>query len=335
MTQAQAEAPAPSAPAPAPDSPGIPALSPEMLQELAPDLRPTPVVTADDGDAADDSSPIATKPATKPDAAANAAPEGEADGDAGSEPSTPEQEVQQWADLILDNPNAASRVPRARLSEVFTEYNNRLQVAFDAGMEWGARSGMARAQAETQQKTLQEKVALAEQTLLDGDADGYREAVEAFLGGRKAYARVLAEMEPAAPESPESYTEKARPIIAPLARFPAAVAELRSTWQYPATPEGLQRLTMDVGRLLEKHEALAKLPSPEAQQLEQRQQAVRGLKATPKPDVSEGRTTPIDGLPFSLEDVRAGRVSAEEIAAAERTHPGIINRLGKQAAGVA
>jgi hypothetical protein len=329
MTQAQAEALAAPADAGSESvSPGtavaMPALSEEMLADLAPHLRPEPVAAADDGDAAEDSSPTATPEAAAPDA------EGD---DAGTESLTPEQEVAQWADLTLENPQTATRIPRGRLSEVFAAYNERLQVAFDAGRTMGEQNAMARAQAEAQRSTLQEKVTQAEALLEAGDTDGYREAVDAFPGGRKAFHRVQAEMEPVAPNTPEYWQDRFRGIIAPLAQFPAAVEELQASWNYAGSDAEAQRLAVTVGRLLAKHEDLAKRPSPEAEELERRKKAVQNLKSTTKADVSEGRSAPVDGLPFSLEDLKAGLVSGEQVAEAERTHPGLINKLSREAVG--
>lgn len=302
MTQAQAEA-TPESAAPA-ASPTPNALPPELLKDLGEDLRPAPVAPSDDDlDAEDDAgTPTVTTPDAQADAEANASPDAEDSDDADDQQSSPEQEVATWADLLLDNPQTAARIPRARMAEVFTEYNKRLQVAYDAGVQQGSQAATERARREATLSQQKAEVARIEALLEDGDVDGYMDEIEKFPGGRANFKRVSADLEPVAAGSTQDFISRARGIVQQLAPYPQLAAEMQSTWAergYKADEESLVRLAVDVGRMIERGAKAA--PAPEQVKLDQRRKGLAGLKAAPKPDVSEGRNAPLSTAPTKAE----------------------------------
>lgn len=335
VTQAQAEAPAASvAPASPPESPGAaPALSAELLESLAPELRPTPETVVADDDAEDAGTPTATPAAKAPDAAATA-PDGEDAADADGQPDSPESEVATWADQLLENPQTAARIPKARWAEVAAEMNQRLVVTRDYFYQQGLAAGEARARAASQQQTLSEQ-AQGISALIDPDSDSYApelyaERIAAFPGGAKAYHRVVAEMTPLPAGSAEEFTERARNLIRDtIGNLPNAqqiAAELQANWNYSANEAGMQKLAFDLGRLANRG---PQQEDPAAAELQKRKAGLEGLRKAPKPDVSEGRTDPITGDP-TPEELR--KMSPEAVAELEIKNPGTLKRLA-QAAG--
>lgn len=333
MTQAQAAAsPAPGDSAAPSSSPSTPlALPPELLENLAPDLRPAPVTSQDGDDAAEAGTPTAAPDATAPAAGQEPPADAKAD-DAGDQPAAPEPTVSDLADQLLDNPQLISRVPRGKLSEVVAEYNQRMAAVRDHFYAEGVKAGQANALAAAQQQTLAQQAQEIE-ALIDPNSDTYApelyaERVAAFPGGRKAFARVVAEMTPNPAGSAEDYGERAKSIIQrELGSLPnrgELVAELQKNWNYPANEEGLLKLASDIGAL----KARGATNTPAAQELQKRQQGLKTLQQAPKPDVSEGRTSPIDGLP-TPEQVKT--MSPEELAALEAKKPGTLVALAKAA----
>lgn len=335
VTQAQAAAEMPDSPAPSGDSPAPAALSPDLLDLLAPDLRPPAADTPDDGDAETPGAPTATPEAKKPDAGTEP-PSDKAAPDAGDQEGTPEPSIEELADQLFDNPQLISRMPRAKLPELVAEYNQRMNVVRDHFYAEGLAAGRAQAMAQAQQQTLAQQAAEIE-ALIDPNSDTYApelyaERKASFPGGPKAYARVVAEMTPVPSGSQEDFTERARQLIArELGSLPnrdALVVELQKDWNYPASEEGLTKLAVRIGAL----KSTGVPAEPAVTELEKRKAAINGLKAAPKADVSEGRSTPLDTDP-TPEEVR--KMSPEALAELEAKKPGTLVRLAKTAAASA
>lgn len=326
MTQAMTEANA-NAEAQEAESGAPAALSPDLLRDLAEDLRP-PVAPADDADDADeeDGPPTGTRTDDASDADANASPDEADAGDAAEPPPSPEQEVATWADLTFDNPQTAARIPKNRLPEVFTEWRNRMQTAFDAGVT----QGIQHAQTNAQRTSMQAEVARIEALLEDGDADSYLEEVEKFPGGKANFKRVSADLEPVQANSPQAFTQRADTILKQLSPYPELLEQMKSEWgqrNYKATDEDLIRLAVDVGQMVG---ARGKASTPAKTELQKRQEGLNGLKARPKPDVSEGRNSPGNAEPTAAELLKW---SPEQFQAAEEKKPGSLRRYSDILAG--
>ena len=235
-------------------------IAPELLATL-----PTPAPTTDDDGSDDDTAPLDEADEAPTEEGDEAAPD----------------EVNQWLAQIADNPRSITSVPRARLPEVVDRIVEIASAATENAYQQGLQHGEQRARTTA---TLQEKVAELDQYLEDGDMAAFKEAVKTFPNGEKNYYRVKAELTPIPEGSPQQFQQRAEELFRQLS--PEAQQVLQQSWNYSATEQDMLRLARDVGILQERTRGATTAASPHP--IQQRREAQKQRKETPKPDVSQG-----------------------------------------------
>lgn len=203
--------------------------------------------------------------------------------DGATQPSSPDDQLEDWVTQLDENPATLSRIPRANQVEVISEWKTRFEEAAVGAVRTAYEQGQRDAQVRLQMTA---QVGQLDELLDSGDIPAFREAVAKFPGGEKNYYRVKAELQPIAADSPERFQAEADSLFRQLDAYPEVQQRFASSWNYTADAAGIRQLSIDIGKALGRLEAGEQ--DPAAQALARRKAATAERRATPRPDATDG-----------------------------------------------
>lgn len=265
-------------------------LSPQVLQMLAPDLRPSEAKVETDT-SADEDEP--TGDATGGEDAGKTG-DGPADSTGTQAKPKPKHDAAEWARVISEVPQRIHEVPSGMVAETIKLMQDNLRRANEMAVENAANRAR---QEEAQEATIRAEIAKIDE-LRTSDPDGFSswgaehpDRLNAYLKLRDSHAEVPPEV---ARRVEAEINAEALQAVAVLDAFPAArekLALLAQTAPYQSTPAGLRRLAVDVERLLREAEGPAQRAAAE------REQAAARERSRPAAVVLDGPSPSSDGLP--------------------------------------